>query len=88
MKNMNPVKFMQKYGYNNIVLIQVGIFIIEVFVEEDNNQDLKLQIDFNSNSLSDFIQLDKNYDSTDELINDVSKQLKNFALKINESLKE
>ena len=32
--------------------------------------------------------LDKNYDSTDELINDVKQQLKNFAFKINKSLKE
>ena len=83
---MTPLKFMIKHGYDNKVLIQVGIFIIGIFVEEDNNGVLQLQIDFNSNRLSDFIQLDKNYSSTDELINDVKQQLKDFALKINQSL--
>ena len=76
---------MIKHGYDNKVLIQVGIFIIGIFVEEDNNGVLQLQIDFNSNKLSNFIQLDKNYSSTDELINDVKQQLKDFALKINQS---
>ena len=85
---MTAIEFMNKYGYGDQVLIQIGIFTIDIFVEEDYDNVLKLQIDFNSNRLSDFIQLDKNYDSTDELINDVKQQLKNFALKINESLKE
>ena len=85
---MTAIEFVNKYGYGDQVLIQIGIFTIDIFVEEDYDNVLKLQIDFNSNSLSDFIQLDKNYSSTDELINDVKQQLKNFALKINESLKE
>ena len=85
---MTAIEFMNKYGYGDQVLIQIGIFTIDIFVEEDYDDVLKLQIDFNSNRLSDFIQLDKNYDSTDELINDVKQQLKDFALKINESLKE
>ena len=85
---MTAIEFVNKYGYGDQVLIQIGIFTIDIFVEEDYDNVLKLQIDFNSNRLSDFIQLDKNYDSTDELINDVKQQLKNFALKINESLKE
>ena len=85
---MTAIEFMNKYGYGDQVLIQIGIFTIDIFVEEDYDNVLKLQIDFNSNRLSDFIQLDKNYDSTDELINDVKQQLKDFALKINESLKE
>ena len=85
---MTAIEFMNKYGYGDQVLIQIGIFTIDIFVEEDCDNVLKLQIDFNSNRLSDFIQLDKNYDSTDELINDVKQQLKDFALKINESLKE
>ena len=83
---MTAIEFMNKYGYGDQVLIQIGIFTIDIFVEEDYDNVLKLQIDFNSNRLSDFIQLDKNYDSTDELINDVKQQLKNFALKINKSL--
>ena len=83
---MTPLEFMQKHGYDNKVLIKIGNFIFGIFVEEDYNNVLKLQIDFNSNRLSDFIQLDKNYSSTDELINDVKQQLKDFALKINQSL--
>ena len=83
---MTAIEFMNKYGYGDQVLIQIGIFTIDIFVEEDYDNVLKLQIDFNSNRLSDFIQLDKNYDSTDELINDVKQQLKNFVLKINKSL--
>ena len=83
---MTAIEFMNKYGYGDQVLMQIGIFTIDIFVEEDYDNVLKLQIDFNSNRLSDFIQLDKNYDSTDELINDVKQQLKNFALKINKSL--
>ena len=83
---MTAIEFMNKYGYGDQVLMQIGIFTIDIFVEEDYDNVLKLQIDFNSNRLSDFIQLDKNYDSTDELINDVEQQLKNFALKINKSL--
>ena len=86
MENMTAVEFMNKYGYGDKILIQIGIFTIDIFVEEDYDNVLKLQIDFNSNRLSDFIQLDKNYDSTDELINDVKQQLKNFVLKINKSL--
>ena len=85
---MTAIKFMQKHGYDNKVLIKIGNFIFGIFVEEDYNRVLKLQIDFNTNRLSDFIKLDENYSSTDELINDVKQQLKDFAFKINKSLKE
>ena len=83
---MTPTEFIEEYGYGNKVLIQVGIFIIDIFVEEDNSGILQLQIDFNSNSLSDFIQLDKNYSSTYELINDIKQKLKDFSLRIDKSL--
>jgi hypothetical protein len=83
---MTPLKFMQKHGYDNKVLIKIGNFIFGIFVEEDYNNVLKLQIDFNSNRLSDFIKLDENYSSTDELINDVKQKLIKFASDINKSL--
>ena len=83
---MTPLKFMQKHGYDNKVLIKIGNFVFDIFVEEDYNKVLKLQIDFNSNSLSNFISLDENYSSTDELINDVKQKLIKFASDINKSL--
>lgn len=83
---MTPLKFMQKHGYDNKVLIKIGNFIFGIFVEEDYNNVLKLQIDFNSNRLSDFIKLDENYSSTDELVNDVKQKLIKFASDINKSL--
>lgn len=83
---MTPLEFMQKHGYDNKVLIKIGNFIFGIFVEEDYNNVLKLQIDFNSNRLSDFIKLDENYSSTDELVNDVKQKLIKFASDINKSL--
>ena len=83
---MTPLKFMKKHGYDNKVLIKIGNFIFGIFVEEDYNNVLKLQIDFNSNRLSDFIKLDENYSSTDELVNDVKQKLIKFASDINKSL--
>ena len=86
--SLSSKKVTKKYTSSNPLGVYSKSNNAVYYVEEDNSGILQLQIDFNSNSLSDFIQLDKNYSSTYELINDIKQKLKDFSLRIDKSLKE